>query len=134
MYTVNILNKELDKANQRLYVLTEFLKDGVKSFERAFSFAPNATLEDIKRTLNDYVAELESADTNVVSIPTGAIDYTTAVPRTDPAERAWHDNYEKLKRVQELVTLGVLTGNEAKVVALRDKVKADFRAEYIKLI
>lgn len=134
MYTVNILNKELDKVNQRLYVLTEFLKDGVKSFERAFSFAPNATLDDVKRTIKMYVAELEQADTNVTSIAVGAVDYATAPDMGTTAQNTWYKNYSTLKQVQELITLGVFTGNEPKIVALRDKVKADFKPEYINLI
>jgi hypothetical protein len=56
-----------------------------------------------------------------------------SVPPTvdEIAKTEWFRDYGKLTSVQKLIDLQVLTGSEPQVVALRDKVKTNFKPVYI---
>ena len=55
-------------------------------------------------------------------------------PKAELDKQEWFTNYGKLVDIQKLIDLGVLTGSETKVVALRNKVKTDFKPSYFSLI
>jgi hypothetical protein len=134
MYTATITSKTLDKQAQKITLVVEF-SDGEQTFTRTLFFSPTTSLENIKYRLKDLAQELDIADANMLAIPTGVIDLSDIeIVSSTTAEVDWHKNYNKLKQVQELIDLGILTGSEQKVVALRNKVTADFRPEYLKLV
>lgn len=133
MYTATIKSKSLDKLAQRLILDVEFT-DGTTVLNKKLFFAPTTRFNDVKLKLKSLADEFEKADTEVAGISEGLVDFDSAVQRTDPLQGEWFTNYNKLEQVQKLIDLGVLTGTEPKVVALRDKVKADFKPEYLKLI
>lgn len=134
MFTAIKLGDSVDKQTRRRTVTIQFT-EGEQVFVKDFSFAIDTELLEIKKVIKGYLDEI---NTVVPVLTDGAIDLTDVVkpqpPTPTPAELAladWESNLEKLKRVQELITLGVLTGNETAVVNLRNKVKADFKPAYI---
>lgn len=64
--------------------------------------------------------------------PVEFVEPSPVVPTAEEvARQAWFGDYYKLQQVQKLIDLAVLTGNEAPVVALRNKVKNNFVPAYI---
>ena len=103
-----------------------------RSFNKEFQFRIDETIEVMKAAVKKYLDEL---NTPVPDITGDITDYVEPTP-TEPtaaelARTAWDDNFAKLEKVKRLIDCGVLTGSETAVVALRDKVKTDFKAEYL---
>lgn len=133
MHTASIISKALDKRGQRLLIGVEFT-DGVTVHTMSLPFAPTASFEDIKRRIKSLVDELDQAVVEVDSIVEGAVDLDTLPELPDIERNKWFGNYSRLEQIQKLIDLGVLTGSEPKVVALRAKVTSDFKPEYLNLI
>jgi hypothetical protein len=53
------------------------------------------------------------------------------VTADEAARIAWFNDFFRLERVQKLIDLGIVLPTNAKVVALKDKIKAGLRPEYI---
>lgn len=57
---------------------------------------------------------------------------TLPTPTADEIARdEWFNDFRRMERVQKLVDLGIVLTTNAKVVALRDKLKTNLRVEYI---
>lgn len=132
MYTAKIRNKE--EIEQGIKLTVEF-DNGTKSFEET-------VIPQDKVGFNHWVAsrikslntleELKEED-NIDKV----VDLSTETDNLTQAEidkQAWFEDYSKLIDVQKLIDLGVLSGSEKKIVELREKVKADFRPDYLNLI
>lgn len=106
--------------------------DGVKTKDELLR-APD--LQSLKRSVASRLASLESGDVAFAAVPLGAFDPTIAPPDppipADVAFDVWIRKFNRLRRVQELISLSVLTGLEAGVVSLRDDVKNTFLPSYI---
>jgi len=135
MYTTNITKYSLHKPTQRMLVDVEFEKDA-EMFTQQFPFGMSSSLDDIKKRIKQFVDTLEQAETNVSTMPKGIIDLSSVELDRTPEqleEAQWRFLHSGLKFVMELVDLGVLTGNESKVIALQDKVRTTFKPEFIGL-
>lgn len=133
MYTATIRSKSADTANQRTVLVVDFT-NGVKTNTMTLPFAQDISFENVKRRLKFLAEEMDKAENEVANIVTGPIDFTTVTPSQEQAKTDWYNGYSRLKQVQELIDLGVILSTNAKVIALRDKVKADFKPEYLNLI
>lgn len=92
----------------------------------------------IKSRVNKYDTE-EKLDTALV--PGESVDVSDPVPPADTRTQAekdrdgWLVKYNKWVRIKTtMIDTGVLTGNEAPVVAFLDDVKAGFKPAYINFI
>jgi len=66
-----------------------------------------------------------------------AVDVTEQVvtPTADElATRAWFADFRKMVEVGKLISLGVFAGTEAPIVNLRNKLKTNFKVEYLDLM
>ena len=136
MYTAKITNKTLDKAN-RQYVLEVEIADGADIFNETLRFGADFTFEAIKANLKQRLDSLNTGVAGEADIVVGDVD-TDSVPDGKPtageiAGQEWLRNFTRLEKVQQLIDLGVLTGNEDPVSTLRNKVKDDFKVTYINL-
>lgn len=135
MYTAIKLSHTDDKQTQRRIVTIKFEDVSIPhEFVKDFSFRLTDTLEVMKKAVGSYLAELNTvADV----LPDGAVDTTVTPPVDTPPTQAkldrtaWEVNFAKLKKVQELIDCGALTGDETAIVTLRNKVKADFKPAYL---
>lgn len=135
MYTAKHLGTILDKLNQRKVVKVEFT-NGATSFTKDFPFAPTTPVEHVKMRVKAYMEELEAAEAPNNDLAEGDIDLSDVSTTPTQAEldkQAWSNDLYNLEQVQHLIDLGVLTGSEPKVVALRDRVKAGFKPAYINI-
>src|SRR4026207_2161074 len=70
----------------------------------------------LKRAIETRLASLEAGDIAISAVQLGLFDPTITVQPPDPADVAfeiWLRKFNRLKKVQELITLSVLTGSEA---------------------
>ncbi len=135
MYTATLVSKTIQRERQRILVVVDII--GETTERKEFSFSLNTTLDQIKKTINQYITELEQAQSLATNLNEGNLDLTVTPPVDTPPKQAeldrtaWEVNFAKLKKVQELIDCGALTGGETAIVTLRNKVKADFKPAYL---
>lgn len=122
------VNKEL-----RSRTITVVFVDGNKEISQTFRFALDTDNKTIKLAIKKYKDEL-----NLPVVPlSGDVSEVTesAAPasptRAELDRQQWERDFARLEKVKRLIDCGVLTGQEAAVVTLRNKVKADFKAAYL---
>ena len=124
-WTAEIVGKQQDVGYVEFAVR---YSDGTKSKQELIRAN---TETDLKYRIADTIERLNASDV-VFQTPTGPI---TATKPTDTVEdtafNTWLRKLNRLRRVQELITLGVLTGNEAAVTNLRNDVKDTLQVAYI---
>lgn len=135
MYTATKLGDSVDKQTRRRTV-TVLFSDGTSEFEKDFSFSIETELIAMKKIVKDYldetnfvVPDLADGDIDFTDIP--AEEVTPEPTAAELAKTEWCADLEKLKKVQELIDLGVLVGDETPVVNLKNKVKTGFKPAYI---
>jgi len=122
MWTATLTNTTKNFNN--IDYVVEFT-DGTDTFSKTYKYSIlDAHAESAKSKVKSHLYKLN----NPTDLATGAIDTTTATPT---AQELWNEDLLKLEYVQHLIDLGVLNGTETPVVALRNKVKADFKPAYI---
>lgn len=136
MYTPTIINKTYDQQSRQIVLDVEF-SDGTTTISETIRFGADFDFDKIKRNLKKRAEMLEEGDTNANTITTGIINLNSVQDDSrTPAERQaddWLRDFERLQKVQVLIDLGVLTGNETPVTALRDTVSTNFKPAYISL-
>lgn len=132
MYTFNrVISDTKDVSIRRRVVLVEFKDEEGKILERDMQFSIEATPETIKSAFVSFLEEINMqlqpiTDLTVETKPT-LVESTEA----QLIQAAWREDWEKLKEVRVLINEGILVGTEALVVALRKKVKDNFKASYL---
>jgi hypothetical protein len=102
---------------------------GETTISKVFSRITNE--EQLKSETRRWIQDHENTKT---LSETGAVDITVTTPTKTQAEierDEWFESLGRLRFVQELITLGILTGNETPVVNLRNRVKDRFVVDYI---
>lgn len=134
MYTATKLGDTVDKQTRRRVVTIKF-SDGVSEFNKDFSFSIDTEVTTIKKTIKDYLDEINFVP---VVLADGTVDFSdipadsTPPPTTNELEKtAWQSKRTKLKELMELVRDGVFTGSELQITDLQAKVKADFKPAYL---
>jgi hypothetical protein len=129
MYTIQKHSDVVDKEKRSRIVDVTFT-NGEATFVQSFRFAVETELSAIKRTVKSFLDELNF-------VPPVIDDFVVIEPEpTEPtaaelAKAEWETDWSRLQTVDKLIASGVLTGNETQIVALRNKVKADFRPVYL---
>ena len=94
-------------------------------------------MEWFKRQIRVQIQKLQDVNSFESIVPIGVID-PTAVPEPAPtaAEIARQDyakNIFKFNKMRKAIDLGVKTSTDTDVVTLKDKLKADYKPEYLEL-
>jgi hypothetical protein len=130
MFTAQLLGDRKDEQRRRRIVNVKF-NSSEKEFDQEFQFSIDTNLETIKKTIKQFLDEL-----NLTLPALTDLEPATPVEPTPPTQaeldkQAWDANWAKLQLVDKLIDAGVLTGQETQIVALRNKVKADFKPAYL---
>ena len=135
MYTATLVSKTIQREKQRILVVVDIT--GETTERKEFSFSLITTFEQVKKTVNQYITELEQAQVLASNLDEGNLDLTVTPPvDTSPTQAevdraAWEADFAKLEKVKRLIDCGVLTGNEAAVTTLRNKVNTGFKPVYL---
>lgn len=132
MWTAEIYEKGFEAG--RFFVRVRY-KNGPDEFTDTVPLGPGGP-DHVRARVKEKVAELEARQSDLGLLTIGpAAD--PAVPSPTQAEldrEAFIANYSKWRRVKAAIDMGVITGNEPQVAALRNKVQADFRPAYLDVI
>ena len=136
MYTATLTSKSFNKRTRQYVLVVEF-SNGVDTFTEELRFGADFTFDQIKANVKTRIDLLNAGEAGIENISEGAVDIST-VPDTTPTKaeldaQEWVRNFNRLEKVQQLIDLGVLTGNETAVTNLRTKVSSDFKPAYINL-
>ena len=131
MFTATKLGESNNLQTQRRTVTVRF-SDGTSEFDKDFSFSINETVEAIKKSVKRFLDEINFVPETITGSIADVPEEVVVVPTAEElAKTEWDADIEKLKKVQELIDLGVLVGDETPVVNLRNKVKTGFKPAYI---
>lgn len=136
MYTAKIKGKSLNEG--RLWINVEFT-DGITTLVEGISPQDEEALKTwVKERLNflnytkDAITKLKDGEVIDTSKP---IVEEKVKPKEEKSREEWLEIYYKWIKVKStLIDTGILTGNETPVLALKNKVKADFLPNYINFI
>ncbi len=131
MYTATKLGESTNKEQQRLIITVRLDNGEGHVYDKDFSFGLTTSLEAKKKAVKSYLDEI-----NLIIPPVDDFNPQPDPVPPDPTQaeldrQAWEADFAKLKKVQELINCGALTGSETAIVTLRNKVKADFKPAYL---
>ena len=136
MYTAKLLNKQ--EISDGLQVVIEYTNGDDLFQETMTTNGSFRTVKQLKEIVKSKIERLNSLESITSELIVGEQiqEPTPEAEKTQDEQdlELFVSNYEKLKKVNTLITQGVLVGDEAAVLSLLSTVKASFRAEYIDLI
>lgn len=139
MYTTKIIEKTIQRSAKRVVVKVEFTKNGISDIEE-FSFGfTSFSLDTLKKAINIHIDALQKAENEVLNVQTGIIDTTIIKPapilptQVEIDREKWIKGFDVLQNLKPLIDNGILTGSEPKIVALKNRLKTDFKPGYINL-
>ena len=94
----------------------------------------DGNIDTLRRVIGNRIAALTAAQSLGDSLALGSFDPTVTPPTPDPADVAfgiWNRKFTRLQSVQILIDLGIFTGSEAPIVALRSDVQSTFQASFL---
>lgn len=132
MWTAQIESKKIEKGVLQIGVI---YSNGTDSFTVVYPLeTPN--FEGLKTQVKNRLANLNGLETLATSINVGVMPDPVVVTPTqaelDQAE--FLKDYTKWQKVKKAIDVGILTGNEAPVVALLAEVKSEFKPAYLDII
>lgn len=135
-WTATLLRKE---DNTKFVDFVVEFTDGIKVVVEQFRSTGSLDAAGVKRQISNRLTELEKL--SVIDIAIGEKDFTAeptpAPPVKDPPTqedidfRAWSEQLNQLRTMEELVTLGAVTDTHAKVLALRTTVTTGFQEAFL---
>ena len=137
MYKAALISKEL--VGSDLVVTIEY-SDGVKSFQEVKTTNGGfGSVEQLKAQVKQRLDILNKqqemeAELAIGDVPKPTVEVVAEKTVEELALAEFQADYYKLQKVNKLVELGVLTGQETPIVALQNKVKADFKVKYLDLL
>lgn len=137
MYTATLKSKTFNERARRLELLVTIDPgDGSPQYDQQFSFAPNTSVQSIRKTVQRFIDEQEMGRTLDSSFEVGVSITYTPDPDPEPtaaelAEREWRKDRETLREVMELVRDGVLNADDQQVVNLQNKVRINLDPSYV---
>ena len=134
MFTAKI--GEIRKGKTRISVLIYFYLDSELHSIEEFLLSGSSTLAQIKKFASNKIVSLQATNNFVNSLAENqAIDLTPELPTQEEIDKnIFLTDYRKWVNVKKAIDVGILTGNELQVVALLDKVKANFKPAYLDYI
>lgn len=137
-WSAKITDKSLSEG--RLSITVE-LKNGSKLFGEKFIVSNAQGPSWLKDRINERIDVLNKLSAYEASLGLGDVDLTpdpiTPPPTPTQAElnRAkWAEDYNKLQKLETLLTKKLIKSNDAELLALRTSVEADFKPEYADIV
>ena len=130
MWTPNL--RQIERVNGNVKLVVDFTNGTEKATQEYTLSSP----QPLKYLVKPMIDNLNALDTFQGSLNVGSIDITpdTVTPKTQAEkdlEQFLKDYSLWVKVKNNLIDTGILTGNEAQVVALKSKVQSEFKPAYI---
>lgn len=128
-YTIEVVGKT---ENGRAYLVDVKATKGAEVKERQFDGI--VSLAGLRSAVKGWI----DTDELKAGLPdSGNLDFTepemveTVKTKAELDKESYDKNRERLRVIMELVRDGVFTGNETQIVNLQNKVKTNFKVEYL---
>lgn len=134
MFTAKI--KSIAKFKGRITIIVEY-SNGLETFEEEISSTSNADLKWLRSQVRNRVRSLSEVYAFADTLSVNQVIDTTADPEPTQAEidrDIFIKNYTRWLAVKRAIDSEILTGSEAKVIELKNKVITDFRPAYLDII
>ena len=123
-----------DEIARRRIVTIKFEDVGAsRELTQSFQFGINTDLAVIKKTVNEYLNEL-----NFTPVAIDDLDLDAEVPLPTPTQveldkTAWDLDVAKLKKAQDLIDCGIVFSAPqlTSIATLRTKIATNFKGEYL---
>ena len=127
MYTTEILGKSLDRAKQ-IRTLTVRFTSGEIEFDKDFKFNVSTDFETMKKTVKQYITQIETAELQQVDIVEGEVDLSDVISTgTESAitvdridAEIYLEKYLEFEQIMRHVDLGIIELGNALVTSKRD--------------
>lgn len=130
MYTIQTYADVVDKEKRRRIIDVTFT-NGEATFVQTFSFGIDTDINVIKKTVAQYLDELNYIPPVITDFTPVADPEPVSPTQAELEKTAWDLDRHNLKTLMELVRDGVFTGTEKQITDLQAKVKADFKVTYL---
>lgn len=124
---------EIKKEKMQFSILVRF-SDGKETFNRQYAFALDMTELQMKQSIKRDLDALNGA--TKPTIPAGPLDFggvSSGITTEQQEQIDWLKDFRRAQSIDKLVAAGVLTGSEAPVLALKKRLSATFKQQYIDL-
>jgi len=136
MWTAKLVYKKFE--NGKLVIGVEYTNGAEIIREDAVISNPTQTIKSI---ISARINQLNTLANQEKDLILGNVDLTPdpvpPAPVLTPeqiAQQQFKDDYLLWQRVKKAIDMGLLTGNETKVIALKTKVVGEFKPDYLELL
>lgn len=126
MYTATLKDRLIEGGKIRWVV--EFT-NGTDVFSESFNLN---TYSDVEKRVSSRLSELNFVDTFTIGGTIEQIEVVTPT-KVETDKEVWMKDYQILQKVNELINNGIDISTFDEVIALKNKVAANFKPEYINL-
>ena len=132
MYTATLIGDTKNIELRRRMINVEFASPD-HTFAKEFQFKIDETVENMKRTVKQYLDELNFVPPEITDVD--YVEPTPPAPDADAlAREAWSADWRKLQAAKKLEANGVSVLTATQMTALQTTVKTDFKQEYVDLV
>lgn len=133
MFTFSqVLEDSINKVARRRTIVVEFV-DGQEKVNQSFSFAADTPIETIKKTVKNYLQELNFTPETLTDL-TVTESEPTAPTQAEIDRDAWLEDWRNLQAAKKLETNGVSVISAQQMSALQTKVKNGFKPSYVDIV
>lgn len=132
MWTAQIESKKIEKGILHIGVI---FSNGSDSFTVVYPLE-NPNFESFKNQVKNRLSNLNGLDTLLGTINTGTVPdpIVTQPTQAELDRQQFITDYSRWVNVKKAIDVGILTGSEAPVLTLLNKVKAEFKPAYLDVI
>jgi hypothetical protein len=136
-------SSQVQIGSDGLKVLSITYSDGTKNITNRYEINTSYTPEFVSKLVRDKINYLTIQDQRADQLSSGTIVPASPDPVINPPaptqseidRRQWINDYNKWVKIkQTLIDTGILTGSEAPLVTLKDRVKTNFKPAYLDFI
>ena len=134
MWTAKITNKQMQSGS--INVVVEY-GNGTEAFNESIKVGVAQKQGWIEEQIARRLYALNELDTFFASISLDALNLPDFPPKADPTEevrRQFLNDIIALKRAKSAIAFGIKSELDADFTALQEKVKTNFKAEYLDLL
>jgi hypothetical protein len=129
-WEIEVTQKIEDNKNKGAWIIDVSAAKGDETLVRNFhGIISQAMLTQAVKGWIDTVESAKEVTTDVVL--TEPVVEPTPPTQAELDRQAWEKDKSTLRQLQDLVDMGVFTGTETPIVNLRNKVKTNFKTEYL---
>jgi len=130
-WEITVTQKIEDNKNKGAWIIDVSAVKGAETLVRNFHGIISQAM--LTSAVKGWIDTVESAKTvtDSIDLTVPVVEEPTPPTRAELDKQEWEADFAKLEKVKRLIDCQVLTGTETPIVNLRNKVKTNFKADYL---